>query len=164
MFADDEIEVDARYELAVARLTQLVDPHVWHAMSESVYEHGLETLLRVGPFGGSRGLSKLVRVQALPPVTQDGGTHVALRWVATGHCGDLFPALDADLGLTPVGGQRSRLRLVGSYRPPLGRAGAVLDRAVMHHIATATIRALLRQVAYLITSGSPATATSRERE
>ena len=46
--------------------------------------------------------------------------------------------------------------LAGAYRPPLGRLGAGLDQAVLHRVATATMRALLDSVAGAITS--PATA------
>ena len=41
----------------------------------------------------------------------------------------------------------NRVALAGCYRPPLGRLGAGLDRAVLSRVATATIRALLRSVA-----------------
>jgi hypothetical protein len=37
--------------------------------------------------------------------------------------------------------------LNGCYRPPLGRLGTGLDRAVLHCVASATIGALLRSIA-----------------
>jgi hypothetical protein len=43
------------------------------------------------------------------------------------------------------------LTLNGCYRPPLGRLGSGLDRAVLHRIAAATIRALLRGIAGMLT-------------
>ncbi len=39
------------------------------------------------------------------------------------------------------------LTLAGSYRPPLGSLGEVLDRAILHRVAAATIRSFLAQVA-----------------
>lgn len=80
---------------------------------------------------------------------------VSLRWEATGASGELFPVLDADLVLSAEGHDRSRLELVGSYRPPLGRAGAVLDRAVMNRVAAATIRSLLEEAAAAIVDPAP---------
>jgi hypothetical protein len=88
---------------------------------------------------------------------------VALRWEATGPTGVLFPVLDADLTLTPA--QRSsttpdsppgtRLRLLYSYRPPLGRLRAAIDTAVLSRVATATIRSLLDDLAGLLADTTP---------
>jgi hypothetical protein len=61
--------------------------------------------------------------------------------------GELFPVLDAQLTLSSGGQDRSRLELVGSYRPPLGRLGEVIDRAIMAQVAEATIRSLLERAA-----------------
>lgn len=151
MFAVHEITLDTSYQVVSGRLAHLINWGALHGVSEAVYERGLDTVIRVGPFGATRGLSKLVRVHALDPVRHDGKTTVSLRWEATGMAGELFPVLDADLTLTPEGEDRSRLKLVGSYRPPLGRTGAALDTAIMGRVAEATIRALLERVAAAIT-------------
>lgn len=64
--------------------------------------------------------------------------------------------LDAVLILVPDGGNRTRLALAGSYRPPSGKAGALLDRAIMHRIATATIRSLAQRLAQALDpAGNP---------
>jgi hypothetical protein len=96
-------------------------------------------------------------VSFLDPADCGGATTVGLRWEATGAAAGLFPVLDADITLTPEGEQRTRLALAGSYRAPLGRLGAGLDKAILHRVAAATIRALLADVADALTS--PATAT-----
>lgn len=44
------------------------------------------------------------------------------------------------------------LRLDGSYRGPLGAAGAMLDRAVMNRVAWATIGSLLRHFSEALAS------------
>jgi hypothetical protein len=75
---------------------------------------------------------------------RDGVTVIPLRWSATGPVGDLFPTLDANLEITACGAGRSRVTLVGSYRPPLGRVGVVLDRTVLHRAGRVTIRRWLR--------------------
>ena len=72
---------------------------------------------------------------------------LALRWEATGPGSRLFPALDADIWLTPAGEHSTRLSLAGVYRPPLGALGAGLDRAVFYRMADATVRSLLARVA-----------------
>jgi hypothetical protein len=87
---------------------------------------------------------------------------VGMRWEATGLTGGLFPVLDADISLAPDGEQKTRLALIGAYRPPLGHFGAGLDRAILNRVATATIRALLRSVADALTSPEAA-AENRDR-
>jgi hypothetical protein len=57
---------------------------------------------------------------------------------------------------TPSGKQTTRLALIGSYRPPLGRLGAALDQVASRRVATATIRALLQDVAAALASPAPA--------
>ena len=155
MFAIHEVAVDARFDVAAARLVHLIDAGALRGASEAAYEGGLAAVLRVGPFGGMRGLSKLVRVRFLEPVQRGSTMTVVLRWEATGAAGELFPVLDADLILARDGTDRARLALAGSYRPPFGRAGAVLDKAIMHLLATATIRSLLGSVADAIARPAP---------
>jgi hypothetical protein len=155
MFAVHEVTVDARYEVVTARLIHLINWGALHGVCEAVYEGGLETVLRVGPFGGQRGLSKLVRVRVLDPVRRGGTMAVSLRWEATGVAGELFPVLDADLMLLADGDDRSRLELVGSYRPPFGRAGVAVDAVIMGRVAAATIRSLLESLAVVLAQPAP---------
>jgi hypothetical protein len=116
-------------------------------VSEGAYGDGLTGLARVGPLGEVQGVSKLVEVHVLDMVTRGESAVLALRWEATGPGGRLFPALDADIWLTPAGERSARLSLAGVYRPPLGALGAGLDRAVFHRVADATVRSLLARVA-----------------
>jgi hypothetical protein len=155
MFAAHEVTVEARFNVAAARLVHLTNCGSLRGVSEAAYEGGLETVVRVGPFGDTPGLSKLVRVRVLHPVRHGTTMTAPLRWEATGVAGDLFPVLDADLILMPDGDDRSRLRLIGSYRPPFGRAGAVLDRAIMSRVAAATIRSLLERTAVVLADPAP---------
>jgi hypothetical protein len=155
MFAAHEVMIEARYGVAAARLIRLINWGALRRASEAAYEGGLEAVIRVGPFGGARGLSKLVRVRVLDPVRRGAVMTVSLRWEATGVAGELFPVLDADLTLMSEGDDRSRLGLIGSYRPPFGRAGAALDRAIMGRVAAATIQSLLDGVAAAIADPAP---------
>lgn len=68
-------------------------------------------------------MSTLVQVHFRDLVTREGSAVLALRWEAAGPRGGLFPALDADITLTPAGEQATVLELAGAYRPPLGAAG-----------------------------------------
>ncbi len=147
MFVAHALVLDVGFGAARARLAQLVYGGELSGSSEAAYQDGLATLIRVGPFGDLPGASKLVRVSFLDPVYRAEAMTVGLRWEATGATVGLFPVLDADIGLAPAGEQQTRLALVGSYRPPLGRFGAGLDRVLLNQVATATVSALLRAVA-----------------
>lgn len=155
MFASHQATIDLPFEAAAARLGHLVRWGAIHSASDTAYEGGSELLLRVGPFGDLPGLSKLVRVRVLAPVRHDATVTVTLRWDATGAAGELFPVLDGDLTLTPEGTDRSRLELVASYRPPLGRAGAAVDRAIMNRVAAATVRSLVDDLVRMLADPSP---------
>jgi hypothetical protein len=155
MFAGHEVTIEAPFEMAATRLVNLLHRGALSGICEGAYEGGLAAVLRVGPFGGTWGLSKLVRVCFAEPVRRGATITVPLRWEATGAAGELFPVLDADLILTRHGDDRTLLALTGSYRPPFGQAGAVLDRVIMHRLATATIRSLLEGLSDAITHPAP---------
>jgi len=72
---------------------------------------------------------------------------VPIRWEATGRLGRLFPVLDANLILGAGDRGRAVLRITGVYRPPLAGLGDGLDQAVLHRVAAATIKSLLRRIA-----------------
>lgn len=110
------------------------------------------TLVRAGV----AGLTKQVAVQALDPVYGPQRVLIAIRWVATGISGDLFPALDANLELRATGADTTEVVLVGSYQPPFGRAGVVLDQLVMHRMAERSLRSFLDQLVEIVTTPQPA--------
>jgi hypothetical protein len=92
-------------------------------------------------------MSKLVEVRFQNLVKRDDYAGLAVRWEATGPGGGLFPALDADITVTPAGEQTTLLKLTGTYRPPLGALGTMLDMAILHRIAIRTIRTFLNRIA-----------------
>ncbi len=143
MFVAAEGTVQARLEDAVARLRHLINHGVLRSTSQEAYEGGLWAVARVGPFGPVPGLSRLVRVLVAEPVQRGATVTMPMRWEATGAAGDLFPLLDADLTLTGEEPDQVHVRLDGSYRPPLGRAGEALDQLVMHRLAVATMKSLM---------------------
>lgn len=162
MFVADELVLDVGFPAAQARLVNLARRDGLSGASRAAYADELSAVIRVGPFGGAAGASKLVRVRFLDPVCRGDVMTLALRWEATGVTGALFPVLDADITLTPAGQHATRLALAGCYRAPLGRLGAGLDTAILNRVATATIRALLRNVADSL--ASPSTTAARRAE
>ena len=143
MFVAAEVPLDLSFPAAAARFANLARGGLLTRASQGAYGDGLTGLVRVGPLGAVPGMSKLVKVHFLDVVTRGEAAVLALRWEATGPGGRLFPALDADIWLTPAGEHAARLSLAGVYRPPLAAVGAGLDRAVSHKVADATARSLL---------------------
>jgi hypothetical protein len=158
MFVAGEECLEIGFGAAQARLANLLRSGLLTTSSEDSYDQGVTGLARVGPLGAAPGLSKLVRVQFGELVIRDDSAQLPLRWHATGPGSGLFPALDADIRLTAMGEDATMLSLAGSYRAPLGNAGAALDRAVLQRVATATIQAFLQRVAGGIVhpAGAPA--------
>lgn len=153
MFVGDEVLLEVSFAVARERLAQLADSGVLISTSEDAYDHERAHVMRVGPVG----LSKLVRVQVCELAWAGDSAGLAIRWEATGPGGALFPVLDADIRLVPAGEHVTRLTMAGSYRPPLGTLGEALDRAILHRVATSTIRGFLAQVAARI-GGRPGVA------
>ena len=150
MFVGYQVLLNVGFGVARARLTNLVHDGLLVIASRDAYGETLSGLARVGPLGSVPGLSKLVQVQARDLVIGEGSAVLALRWQATGPGGAVFPVLDADIRLAPSGPHTAVLRLAGAYRPPLGMAGAGLDRAVLHRLATATVQDFLGRIAEAI--------------
>jgi hypothetical protein len=147
MFVSHHIMLAITFQEAQARLENLTHGGWLSTASGDAYADGLAGLIRVGPFGDALGASKLVRVSLLEPVPRDEVTVLPLRWEATGVTGWLFPVLDADLTVTPADAGHTLMKLDGAYRPPLGAAGATLDRVLLGRVADATIRSLLTRIA-----------------
>lgn len=162
MFVADELVLDVSFPAAQARLVNLARRGRLNGASRAAYADELSAVIRVGPFGDAAAASKLVRVRFLDPACRGDVMTLPLRWEATGVTGALFPVLDADITLSPAGQQGTRLALAGCYRVPLGGLGAGLDKAILNHVATATIRALLRNVADSLVS--PDSTAARQAE
>jgi hypothetical protein len=150
VFIDHEVLLEVGFDLARAGLVKLARDKALTSASADAYGEGIENLIRVGPLGSVPGTSKLVQVRFRELARRDDHAGLAVRWEATGPGGGLFPALDADITVTPVDGQTTMLRLAGSYRPPLGALGAALDATILHRVATATIRSFLNRLAAAI--------------
>jgi hypothetical protein len=162
MFVEAHIAVPMSLADACEAFAEVLRSREFHAHSADAYAEGLDLLLRVGPRGSASGLSKQVQVHLLEERIS-ASTHVfPLRWEATGASGRLFPALDANLGLTPSGEGSTLLSIIGRYEPPLGALGKRLDRAMLARVAEATTRSLLRRLAAMITVFAEARRTGEE--
>ena len=148
MFIGAEIQMEVGFSAAQARLANMAHGGLLRPASENAHRWGADQA-KVSPLG-PLGVSKLVQVQIRHLVTHEDSAIWALRWEADGTTGGLFPVLDANITLTRAGEQATVLAVCGAYRPPLGSLGAGLDRAIMHLVAEATIRAFTRQIGAVI--------------
>lgn len=160
MFTDHAVGLDMDYPAARARFLRLAQGDLLDGLSRDAYTEGQVGEVRVGPFGSVPGMSKLVRVSLLDPVAWDDVVLVPIRWEATGRMGRLFPVLDANLIVGPGVKGRAELRITGAYRPPLDGLGEGLDQVVLHRVAGATLKSLLRRIA--ATLADPAAAAVPE--
>jgi hypothetical protein len=146
MFVRQEARLGVPLSVAQPRLSHLIRGGRLISASEDAYDEGITGLMRVGPVG-SPCPSRLVHARFREAIIHGAAVVLTLRWEATGPGGGMFPALDADITLTADGEQATLLRMDGAYRPPLGAVGTVLDRAILHRVATATIRSFVGKVA-----------------
>jgi hypothetical protein len=157
MFMTEETTLRLPLDRAVAQLNRIIVSGGLGEASGHAYGAGVALLTRVGPLprvpplGGIRGLARTVQVRVYGPSPRMTGVAYALRWVANGPAGGLFPALDADLMLARADARRTRLSVIACYRPPLGTLGAQLDRMLLGRVARATLRSLLDSLAEKMT-------------
>jgi hypothetical protein len=153
MFARHEVMLSMSFAQARTRLAVLGHGGWLRGPSEPGLRGGAGRADPGGAVQRALGASRLVRVHLLEPVPRDDAVVLPLRWEATGVAGRLFPVLDADLVLTPGGGERSTLELTGAYRLPRGSEHGVLDQALLKRAAAVTVRSLLSQVADSMAAG-----------
>jgi len=146
VFLGAEIRLDVGFNAAQARLANLARGGLLRRASDDAYDELGTGLARVGPLGAAPGMSRLVAVRFSDMAIHEDFAIEAMRWEAIGPGGALFPALDADIKLTPAGEDATMLTVAGIYRPPLGGLGAGLDRAIMHRVAQSTIRAFTHHI------------------
>ncbi len=146
MFLGAEIGLDVGFNAAKARLANLARGGLLQRVSHHAYDELGTGLARVGPLGAAPGMSRLVAVRFSDMAIHEDFAIEAMRWEAIGPGGALFPALDADIKLTPAGEDAIMLMVAGIYRPPLAGLGTGLDQAIMHRVAQSTIRAFTHHI------------------
>ena len=154
VFIGTEIRLDVGFSAARARLAGLARRGLLRRASDDAYRDLESGLARVGPLETVPALSRLVAVRFSDMTIHEDFASVAIRWEATGPGGALFPALDADITLSPAGDDATKLTVAGVYRPPLGVLGAGLDRVILHRVAEATIRVFAQDIAAAMTDSA----------
>jgi hypothetical protein len=149
MFARYFVELPMDSESVEGAL--LADPLRWvPGIAGEANHHGDALLAAVG-FGEEVRVARTVEIEFGQPVRMPSKTVLPLRWTAKGAAG-LFPALDADLEVAPLGSHTTQLAMSARYVPPLGALGRVIDRTILYRVAEATLKDFLDRVAVAISS------------
>jgi hypothetical protein len=119
--------------------------------ADVAYRDGEELRARVGPSHGN--LAKEVNLQVGSVQVHRSGLVYPISWSATG-AGVLFPSLSAYLTLSHVGPEQTRISLEGTYEPPLGSLGRMVDRVLLRKVADSTVKAWVDRLAAAISSYS----------
>ena len=144
VFVSDHILMDVCPDAATRQLERLAGDGVLLSASEYAYGEGITGL--VATAGLAAGISRLVGVRPGDLLETEGCTRLWLRWEAIGSDGTMYPALDADLTLSPAGENTTVLTRAGVNRLP-EHAGAGLDPGIARCFAAVTIDSFIARLA-----------------
>jgi hypothetical protein len=106
------------------------------------YRHG-EALMAT--LSGPGMVAKTVTLEMGEPIHRSDSTAVPLSWWATGTPG-LFPTMEAELAVAAMGPDLTQVTFQGTYKPPLGIVGQVLDRTLLHRFAESSVKDFVDRV------------------
>jgi hypothetical protein len=81
--------------------------------------------------------------------TSSGGEAIHITW-ASAQLPSLFPTVDAEFEVAPLGSERTQLGLSAQYEPPLGWFGRGMDRVLLHRVAEAAAKDFVDSAARLV--------------
>jgi len=148
VFVGDQILLDVSFDAARRQLRRLTADGLVLGASEYAYAAGITGLAEEARLAAAP--ARLAQVKPGDLMETSGCARLPLRWQATGPDGALFPALDADLTLSPAGQATTMLVLAGVYRLPRPLAAA-LDPAIVRCLAAVSIRTFIARLACALT-------------
>lgn len=119
--------------------------------ADSAYRLGEGLCIKIG--GGS--VAKTVLLDLRAPVRGQAATTLPLEWWATGTPA-LFPRMEGQLTIADMGESLTQVQFQGTYQPPLGSVGRMLDRAVLHRFAEASVKDFVDRVVAILSHSDPA--------
>jgi hypothetical protein len=156
MFARYYVELAGPFDAVETSLFD--DPGTWiPGLLEAAEDRGHHLLAEVGLALGSHGrrVDKKVQIELGTPQGTPSVRVLPITWRATGAQW-LFPRLDGDIELASLGSARTQLSINARYQPPLGVVGRVMDRALLHRVAEATLKDSIEGVAEHLDTQEPA--------
>ena len=148
LFISGQIPVGVSFEAARRQLRRLASDGLLLRASEYAYNAGITGL--ADQAGLAPAPARLAGVRPADLMETSRYARLPLRWQAIDPDGAVFPALDADLTLSPAGQTTTVLALAGVYRLPRPVA-AGLDPAAMRRFADMTIRSFIDRLACALT-------------
>jgi hypothetical protein len=145
MFIRYYLDLPIRFEDVEAAL--VAQPEAWvPGLARDAEDRGERLLAEVGfAYDREHRLDKRVEIDFGEPYRIPSKTLLPMSWRPAG-AEHLFPALEADLEVAPLGPSRTQLSISARYRPPMGAVGRALDRALLHRVAEATMKDFLDRV------------------
>lgn len=108
---------------------------------------GGELRLRLTSPGSAIPLpTKRGRVDLERPYRRGDAWVLPFHWRPTGPAA-LFPQLEAELEVAPLGEDEVRLSFSGHFRPPLGGIGQLADTVLLHRVVERSVRVFLATLA-----------------
>jgi hypothetical protein len=153
MLVSDFVQIDRPFA-AVRDAFLAAEPGWLSDSAVAAYEEGEQLSLRVFSAIGPVRLSKRVWIELGAATVRPDRLTQPLYWRAAGTT-SLFPAMDAEIEVTPMGEALTSISFHGSYVPPLGGVGRGADRMLLHRLAEASVRGLLERIAGRV-GGDPA--------
>jgi hypothetical protein len=148
---------DAVRELFRQRPLEIFQPATTSAAERA---NAVEANLRAGVAGIDVGVDVRIHLHAVREEEGVAGmspvTRVTLAWEAT-RAPSFFPVMRAELSFCPLTSTETQLEIEGTYRPPLGAVGNVVDAALGHRVAEATVHRFLDDIVEQIRRELPAT-------
>jgi hypothetical protein len=138
MYVQHSVHIDHSVQECAAALSRA--PRTWFPRLTE------DSATAVGLKIAGISLRKRVSIDLGEPVSEGEWTNVPVSWKAT-FPEQLFPVMTGKIELAPVDKNVTRLTVSGMYEPPLGRFGALLDEAVMHSVAEATVKEVTESIA-----------------
>jgi hypothetical protein len=158
MFVRYFLELDLPFDEVEGAL--LHSPREWVSGVAADAEARGELLLAEVGFGRSAyRLGKKMEIELGEPMRFPSKTVLPMSWRPEGG-EPLFPSLEADIEVAALGPTRAQLSVSARYRPPLGVLGRVIDRALLHRVAEATLKHFLDRAGEAICPIVPAPASS----
>jgi hypothetical protein len=131
----------------IVREALLADPlAVLQRTTSAAAEHVATLHVQVGPL--DLGADVTIKILGIEQGTayNKPATKLRLAWTAAKNPG-LFPAMEATLSVFALSSTETQLELEGTYTPPMGSVGKVLDDAVGHRLAKASVTRFVEEIA-----------------
>ena len=131
--------VDVPFERVEEAL--LNDPQSWiPGLASASSDRGQELLAQVGfVVRDLLRIDKRVAITLGEALRLESKTILPVTWRPEGS-ETMFPTLEGDLEVAPIGPLVTQLSMTARYEPPFGLLGRAADRALFHRIAEATIK------------------------